>query len=340
VNEGREMASLDKRSLAIHSLLLLCALSLFLTLAGSAHALAFSSQLQPQILSSTPAPPSLRPIQLQEQQPSSSTPPPAIPQEQATTEGVIAHGIIDSLIFAPSATWIASGNWTIGVNNGGLALVTANMTWYNDNGTASHTHEILNFRPTGVAGDGQQQQQPQQPIIVQSADSSVSLRGVVDVAANHRIVWNDVQSTIDIKKGGKILAISLNDAQTNNHFGGRPIFGIVTSFIRCSDVPGANMEMLQPCLNIPIPPPPQSAVTAPPLPTTTTPASPPPTIAANNTGSLVQNQTNLTASSPPPSLPPSLSSPSGNIPTNIPPPVSNATNQTTGKSPFDILGGG
>ena len=166
---------------------------------------------------------------------------------------------------------------------------------------------------------------------------------MVDVAANHRIVWNDVQSIIDIKKGGKILAISLNDAQTNNHFGGRPIFGIVTSFIRCSDVPGANMEMLQPCLNIPIPPPPppQSAVTAPPLPsTTTTPDSPPPpTIHTNNTGSLLQNQTNLTASSPPPSLPPSLSSPSGNIPTNIPP-AANATNQTTGKSPFDILGGG
>ena len=31
-----------------------------------------------------------------------------------------------------------------------LALVTANMTWYNDNGTASHTHEILNFRPFGM----------------------------------------------------------------------------------------------------------------------------------------------------------------------------------------------
>jgi hypothetical protein len=165
---------------------------------------------------------------------------------------------------------------------------------------------------------------------------------VVDVAANHRIVCNDVESIIDIKKGGKILAISLNDAQTNNHFGGRPIFGIVTSFIRCSDVPGANMEMLQPCLNIPIPPPPQSAVRAPPLPSTTTPGSPPPTIPANNTGSLVQNQTNLASSSPPPSIPPSIppsSGPSGNIPTNIPP-ASNPTNQTTSKSPFDILGGG
>ena len=70
--------------------------------------------------------------------------------------------------------------------------------------------------------------------MVQPDSSSMSLKGTVDVGANHRIVWNGVQSIIDIKKGGKILSISLNDAQTNNHFGGRPIFGIVTSFIRCS----------------------------------------------------------------------------------------------------------
>jgi hypothetical protein len=69
-------------------------------------------------------------------------------QQQRANEGIIAHGIIDSLVFTPSATWIATGNWTIGVNNGAVALVTANMTWYNDNGTASHTHEILNFRPS------------------------------------------------------------------------------------------------------------------------------------------------------------------------------------------------
>ncbi len=101
---------------------------------------------------------------------------------------------------------------------------------------------------------------------MQPADSSVSLRGIIDVGANHRIVWNDVQSTIDIKRGGKILSISLNDAQTNDHFGGRAIFGIVTSFTRCcSDIPGPNMEMLQPCLSIPILPPAsaQSAATAP-----------------------------------------------------------------------------
>ncbi|HEY1248482.1 MAG TPA: hypothetical protein VGE97_05820, partial [Nitrososphaera sp.] len=230
---------------------------------------------------------------------------------------MIVHGIIDSLIFTPSATWIATGNWTIGVNNGNAALITANMTWYNDNGTASHTHEIQNFRPFAA---GQEQQQA---IVVQPDNRSVSLKGTVDVGANHRITWNGVQSTIDIKKGGKILSIYLDDAQTNHHFGGRPIFGIVTSFSRCSDVPGPNMEILQPCLNIHIPPPapqPTLAVSPSSSPAITNSVSPPSsaplTTPANNT---VQNQ----ATSPPPqilkSVPPSVSNAPGSLTTIKPP---------------------
>ena len=39
---------------------------------------------------------------------------------------------------------------------------------------------------------------------------------LVDVGANHSIVWKDVQSTIDIKEGVKMLSISLNDADFLN----------------------------------------------------------------------------------------------------------------------------
>jgi hypothetical protein len=187
-----------QRHLAIYSLL--C--TLFLTIAGSAHTVAFSfqpsiqtiqqgipglgipeqqqdqpQQQQPQVppQQSPPPPPSLptpSPSTPQSPPPLALSPPEAI-QQQVASEGIIAHGIIDSLIFTPSATWIATGSWTIGVNNGAVALVTSNMTWYNDNGTASHSHEILNFRPFEVAAGGQQQQQ--QPILVQPADSTVSL---------------------------------------------------------------------------------------------------------------------------------------------------------------------
>jgi hypothetical protein len=91
------------------------------------------------------------------------------------------------------------------------------------------------------------------------------------------------------------------------------------------------MEMPTPCLNIPATPP-QPTVAAPtPQPSTTNaPTVSPPAIAANNT---VQSPSNLTANSPPASF----SSPSGNTTiSRHPPAVSNAT----GKSSFDILGGG
>lgn len=75
--------------------------------------------------------------------------------------------------------------------------------------------------------------------------------------------------------------VVLNDAQTNNHFGGRPIFGIVTSFTRCSDAPGPNMEMLPPCLNIPITSPAPQPTVAASASGNAPPLSPPQTLANN-----------------------------------------------------------
>ena len=120
------------RSLAIHSLL--C--TLFLTMSGSAHAVIFS--LQPSIQTIQQGIPGTAIPGQQQQQGSRHnnnnlkhrttiipSPPTVIPgqqQSQEVTEGIIVHGIIDSLIFTPSATWIASGNWTIGVNNGNACV--------------------------------------------------------------------------------------------------------------------------------------------------------------------------------------------------------------------------
>jgi hypothetical protein len=107
------------------------------------------------------------------------------------------------------------------------------MTWYNNNGTGTHTHEFLNFKSS--AGK----------ITIQPGNS-IFLKGVMDVGTNHRIVWKNVHSTIDIK-GGKTISISLNTKETKNHFAGQTIYGVVTSLTHCSDEPGPNMEVLPPC---------------------------------------------------------------------------------------------
>jgi hypothetical protein len=192
-------------------------------------------QTPPSEPSSSPVPGLLFPQpqeqqQLQQQQP---TQPGTIqPPLAAPAEGLIANGIIGSLIFSPDTKWVTSGNWTLVLRNGNVNTFSTNMTWYNENGTRTHTHELLNLRPTGGAGS--------------ITPDDVVIKGLMDVGTNHRIVWQNVHSTIDIK-GGKTIAISLDDNETNRHFAGQTIYGIVKSFTQCSDVPGPNMEVLPIC---------------------------------------------------------------------------------------------
>jgi hypothetical protein len=118
-------------------------------------------------------------------------------------------------------------------NNGALTFFQTNMTWFNKSGNATHTHEFLNFRPT----EGRITIQP---------GNTISLKGIMDVGTNHRVVWKNVDSAISVNNG-KTITISLNDKQTNSHFAGQPILGIVSLITRCSDVPLQAMEVLPSC---------------------------------------------------------------------------------------------
>jgi len=166
-------------------------------------------------------------------------PPPALqsppnsvtnPSSQPTAPGFLSKGTINSLIRTPTSNWIATGNWSMTVDNGTLAGFVTNMTWFNSNGKASHTHEFSNIR----AGSGTMQ------------GNNIVINGVTDVGTNHRVVWKNVPATISIQ-GGKTITISVDDNATNHHFAGQPVFGLVTSLVPCSDVPGANMEVLPRC---------------------------------------------------------------------------------------------
>jgi hypothetical protein len=154
--------------------------------------------------------------------------------QQEPGASLTAQGTINSLIYAPQTKWIATGNWSMDVNNGNVTSFITNMLWYNDNGTATHTHEIQNFKST----EGK--------MLTVQPDNSLFLKGLVDVGTNQRMVWKNVHSTIDIK-GGKTIVISLDHKQTNNHFAKQSIYGVVTSLTPCSDEPGPNMEVLPSC---------------------------------------------------------------------------------------------
>ena len=156
-----------------------------------------------------------------------------VPTNQSPQIGLISKGTINSLITTPATKWIASGNWSMNVNNGNVTFFETNMTWNNINGTNAHSHEFQNFRVSS-------------PISVNQSDKNISLKGLMDVGTNHRIVWKNIPSTIDIN-GKKTISISVDDNMTNNHFASQPILGVVSSFLLCSDIPGPNMEVLAPC---------------------------------------------------------------------------------------------
>jgi hypothetical protein len=116
------------------------------------------------------------------------------------------------------------------VDNGSSTGFGTNMTWYNSNGKASHTHEFRNLS----AGAGTIQ------------GNNIIINGLMNVGTNHQIVWKNVPTTISIH-AGKTISISVAENATNHHFAGQSIFGVVTSFIPCSDVPGPSMEVLPSC---------------------------------------------------------------------------------------------
>jgi F5/8 type C domain len=151
--------------------------------------------------------------------------------------GFVTKGKINTLISVPTGKWLASGNWSIILNNGNVTSFGSNMTWYNSSGTNAHTHELTNFK-TGPGGI--------QTLPLGESAEQIIIKGVSDVGANNRISWFEVPTTITINDH-KIVSISLDDNKTNHHFGGQPLLGIVDSFVQCSDTPGPNMELLPPC---------------------------------------------------------------------------------------------
>jgi hypothetical protein len=151
------------------------------------------------------------------------------PHRQTITIGFIAKGKINSIINTSTASWIASGSWIMNVDSGNVTFFDTNMTWFNNNGMTSHSHEFRNFK-WGI-------------LTVQPASNDAFLKGVMDVGTNHRIVRKSVPTTISIH-GGKTMTISVEDNATNRHFARQSILGLVNSFVPCSNVPGARKKKL------------------------------------------------------------------------------------------------
>jgi len=114
-----------------------------------------------------------------------------------------------------SDKFVLSGDWSLSINGGALTNFGANFTKVLANGNRWHTHELINFKTNNNT-------------IQLSPDESLSLPGTVDVKLNNTILWNNTKTIINISKGNTIT-INLNNEDTDNHFIGQPIYGIVKS---------------------------------------------------------------------------------------------------------------
>ena len=110
--------------------------------------------------------------------------------------------------------FILSGDWNMDVDQGKLTDFAATFYTGPVNGAENHTHQLSNFRVSGNS-----------PIQL-SPDKSVSLSGLVDVGTNGNSAWDNVNATVDVSKG-RSITISLADEDTQRHFMGQQIYGIV-----------------------------------------------------------------------------------------------------------------
>jgi hypothetical protein len=143
----------------------------------------------------------------------------------ARTDTFAMDGQIGSLVLGmPSDTkvidmttvpkFILSGDWNMNVDQGKLADFKADFYTGPANGADNHTHQLGNFRINENA-----------PIQL-SPDKSISLSGILDVGTNGKKAWDNVNATVDISKG-RSITISLADEDTERHFMGQQIYGIV-----------------------------------------------------------------------------------------------------------------
>jgi hypothetical protein len=114
--------------------------------------------------------------------------------------------------------FILSGDWSMSVDKGKLANFVANFyTGPANGGFTNHTHQISNFRVDHTNNNN---------IIQLSPTKSITISGISDVGTNGKRAWNNVHTTIVISNG-RTIAISLADKDTQAHFMGQQIYGIV-----------------------------------------------------------------------------------------------------------------
>ena len=137
-----------------------------------------------------------------------------------------AKGSINSLVIkdgGEQTSYILDGKWKLEVINGNVTDFGSKFTMVHLDGTNRHYMILMNFKQDNATA-GTIQVQP---------DGTTTIKGILDVIEKKDFLtpeWSDVNTQITINKYNTI-SINVDDAQTDQHFNGQPLRGVVDEFI-------------------------------------------------------------------------------------------------------------
>ena len=144
-----------------------------------------------------------------------------------------AKGSINSLVIKDGqqqqqqpneqTSYVLDGKWKLEVVNGNATDFSSKFTMVHLDGTNRHYMILMNFKQDNATA-GTIQVQP---------DGTTTIKGILDVIEKSDFLnpeFDDVNTTITINKYNTI-SINIDDAQTNQHFAGQPIRGVIDEFV-------------------------------------------------------------------------------------------------------------
>ena len=111
--------------------------------------------------------------------------------------------------------YVLGGTWHMDVRSGNVTDFAANFIMVHTDGTGYHTHNITGLN----IGNHTIRWMPGQKL---------SINGTANIAVNGTIKWPGVKTNLTSTENGTVLTIMPAAADTENHFMGQPIYGLVS----------------------------------------------------------------------------------------------------------------
>ncbi|AFU58373.1 MAG: hypothetical protein QXX64_03720 [Nitrososphaera sp.] len=112
--------------------------------------------------------------------------------------------------------YVLAGDWSLDVQDGSVNNFAANFTMVHIDGTNRHTHEFSNFVSNNST------------TIDTSGNGTSFIMGTVDISVDGETRWTGADALIIIERNN-VISISVATEDTEDHFKGQPIYGIVES---------------------------------------------------------------------------------------------------------------